>query len=100
MAMPEFHELHDRRQKTRVVLVVLALLCFSFFVGGIAFYSDFFATPVSQGSTVTLGIVFTALVIVALLLLEFVYILVTDKTLEPLRQKVMDKIAEQGIDRV
>ena len=98
MAMPEFHELHDKRQRTRFVLVALGLLCFAFFVGGIAFYSDFFATPVSDGATVTLGILFTALVIVALLFLEFLYILITDKTLEPLRLKVMDKLAQLGDD--
>ena len=98
MAMPEFHQLHDKRQKTRFVLVILALLCFSFFVGGIAFYTDFFATPVAQGGTVTLGILFAALVIIVLLLLEFAYILITDKILEPLRQEVMNKIAEQGND--
>lgn len=100
LAMSEFHQLHDKRQKTRFVLVILALFCFSFFVGGIAFYSDYFATPLSEGGTITLGIVFTALVIIVLLLLEFVYILITDRTLEPLRLQVMKKIAEQEIDNV
>ena len=100
MAMPEFHQLHDKRQKVRVVLVTLAFTCFAFFVGGIAFYSDVFATPLHEGGTVTLGILFTALVIITLLFLEFIYILITDRTLEPLRLGVIKKITEQRDDNV
>jgi len=96
LAMPDFQRLLKKRQKTRFVLAAISLLCFVFFVGGIAFYSDFFALPLYEGATLTIGIAVTVLVIVAFLALEFLYVRISEKTLGPLQESVIDQLESAG----
>lgn len=86
-----FRRLVSLRGKVRFILAFLVLACHAFFVGGIAFYRDLFATPVQAGSTMTFGILATVGVIVAMIFLEFIYILISDKWLDPLQMEIKEQ---------
>ena len=78
------------RSRVRFTLAALLIATHAFFVGGIAFYRDFFARPVSEGSTLTIGIIAAVGVIVTMILLEWAYIFISEKWLDPMQQKVVD----------
>ena len=85
---PSFIRLVKLRSKVRFGLALLVLAAHAFFVGGIAFYREFFARPFYEGGTITIGIVATVCVIVAMIVLEWVYILISEKWLDPLQKDV------------
>ena len=91
---PAFQRLVSQRNKIRFTLAVLVLLTHAFFVGGIAFYRGFFAQPISEGSTMTVGIVATVAVIVTMIVLEWVYILVSEKHLDPMQKSVAKELSK------
>ena len=90
-----FRKLVGLRSKVRFGLAFLLIAAHAYFVGGIAFYRDLFARPLSEGGTVTFGILVTVCVIVAMILLELVYILISDKHLDPLQKKVIEELQNQ-----
>ena len=80
----------------RFTLSALLIAAHAFFVGGIAFYQDFFAQPVTEGGTLTVGIVATVAVIVTMIFLEWVYIFISVKWLDPMQKSVVESISAQG----
>ncbi len=92
---PAFQQLVSKRNRTRFVLAMLVLIAHAFFVGGIAFYRNFFAQPISDESTLTVGIVAAVAVIVTMILLEWVYILISEKRLDPLQKSISQELDQQ-----
>ena len=92
---PSFRRLVSLRNKVRFTLAALVVATHAFFVGGIAFYRDLFAQPISEGGTMTVGIVATVAVIVTMLLLEWVYIIISSKWLDPMQKEVAKSEAQQ-----
>ncbi len=84
-----FTHLLKTRNLIRSTLTVLVLASHAFFVGGIVFYSKWFAEPISETSTIPKGIIYTILVIVSMVLLEYIYILLSDKVIDPLQDEVV-----------
>ncbi len=92
---PAFQQLVSKRNRTRFVLAMLVLIAHAFFVGRIAFYRNFFAQPISDESTLTVGIVAAVAVIVTMILLEWVYILISEKRLDPLQKSISQELDQQ-----
>ncbi|MCF6194764.1 MAG: DUF485 domain-containing protein [Kangiellaceae bacterium] len=90
----KFQLLVKTRNKTRFILSVLTLLSHAFFVGGIAFYSHWFAQPISNGSSIPKGILYTIVVIASLVFLEFVYLYLNKKNIEPLLKEINAKVSK------
>ncbi|MBL4673982.1 MAG: DUF485 domain-containing protein [Arenicella sp.] len=86
---PAFRKLLKLRSRVRFTLAALLVLVHAFFVGGIAFYNDLFARPLQDGGTLTIGILAAVVVIIAMVLLEWVYIFISEKWLDPMQQKVL-----------
>lgn len=91
-----FKRLVRLRSNVRFTLSALLIAVHAFFVGGIAFYRDLFAQPVAEGSTMTIGIVATVAVIVTMILLEWVYIFIGYKWLDPMQKLVVQSIKLDG----
>ena len=89
---PGFKRLVSVRNRWRFFLTILTLLCHAFFIGGITVYRDFFNQPIAEGATLTIGLVSAALVIVLFIVLEFVYIIVSHRKLDPLQEDVLEQI--------
>ena len=85
---PAFIKLLKLRSRVRFTLTALLIGAHAFFVGGIAFYHDFFARPMSDESTITVGIVATVGVIITMILLEWVYIFISIRWLDPMQHKI------------
>lgn len=91
LSQPAFRKLLSARHILRFSLSLLVIAGHAFFVGGIAFYRDFFAQPLLENGTITVGIASAMLVIVLFLVLEFIYIVITAKKIDPLQFKVMQE---------
>lgn len=89
----KFRQLLRARNALRFRLSIAAFVCHFFFVGGIAFYRNFFAQPLYDGATITIGIVSAAVVIVAFIMLQLVYIVATHRRLDPLQQQVLKEVS-------
>lgn len=85
---PAFLKLLKMRSRVRFTLAALLIGVHAFFVGGIAFYRDFFATKVADGSTITIGILAAVVVIVTMVLLEWLYIFISVRWMDPLQQQL------------
>ena len=83
----QFQKLSKLRNKIRFTLSALTIASHAFFVGGIAFYSAWFAEPISKSSSIPKGILYAVLVILFMLFLELVYIYLDKKTISPLQRK-------------
>jgi len=92
----KFQLLVNTRNKIRFILSTLTLLSHAFFVGGIAFYSHWFAQPISTGSSIPRGILYTVVVIVSLVFLEFVYLYLNKKYVEPLLKKTCMEVSKNA----
>jgi len=88
----QFQHLVKVRNSIRYLLTVSVIAIHAFFIGGIAFYNEWFAQPYSESSIIPNGIFFTVLVILLMLALEFVYIFVSDKSFEDLQNKVITEV--------
>jgi uncharacterized membrane protein (DUF485 family) len=86
---PAFINLLKLRSRVRFTLAALVIAIHAFFVGGIAFYNEFFARPVNEGGTLTIGIVAAVVVIVTMVMLEWVYIFISEKWLDPMQQSIV-----------
>ncbi|MFT5611861.1 MAG: uncharacterized membrane protein (DUF485 family) [Arenicella sp.] len=82
----------------RFTLTAMLVAVHAFFVGGIAFYRDFFAQPVAPGATLTIGIVATVAVILVMILLEWIYIFISEKWLDPMQKSVVESTKNQGLE--
>ena len=93
LALASFKRLVKVRNTLRFVLAFLVFALHGFFVGGIAFYNQWFAQPLSATSSIPQGIIYTALVIVLLIVLEFIYIRVSRDVVEPLQQQTAAEVS-------
>lgn len=88
-----FAVLVRKRNKVRFLLTMISLLFYGFFVGGIAVYNEWFAEPLIEGSRIPIGIYATVLVIVVMVLLEWLYVFISEKTLDPMQAQVKKELA-------
>ncbi len=91
-----FRQLVNIRNRIRTVLTALAFSCHAFFVGGIAFYNQWFAEPISVGSSIPKGIVITIIVILSLVIFEFIYLYLNKIYVEPLLEKIKIEVLENA----
>ena len=94
IACSDFKQLNRQRNLIRFGLSFLVLASHLFFVGGIAFYSQWFGQKVSDESSIPIGIVGTVAVIVFMLVSEGIYIWVSDKKLDRLQHKVNSNLQQ------
>lgn len=90
-SMPKFKRLVLARNRWRFFLTALTLLCHAFFIGGVTVYRGLFAKPIADGATLTVGLVSAASVIVFFVVLEFVYIFISARKLDPLQTDVLEE---------
>ncbi len=88
----DFQILNRQRNRARFLLAFFVLLLHAFFVGGIAFYNEWFGQMSTQGGSIPLGIVFTVVVIVLMVLAEGVYIWLAHRKFDPLQSRVIARI--------
>lgn len=84
---PSFKKLLKARAKVRIIMTALSLFSYAFFVGGIVLYRDWFASPVIEGSSIPIGIPATVLVICLMVLLQYLYIKLSENYLDVLQKK-------------
>ena len=89
---PPFRRLVSLRNKVWFTFAALVVAAHAFFVGGTTYYRDLFAQPVNVGGTITVGIVATVVVIVAMLLLQWVYIIISSKWLVSVQKKIAKSV--------
>jgi len=92
-ASPAFQQLVKIRSRVRFGLAFLVLLLHGFFVGGIAFYHQWFSEPLGS-SSITVGIAAVVAVIVLMVFCEAVYIVVSKKVFDPLQKKALEERGE------
>ena len=92
LASDSFRRLLRGRNRIRYFLSCLVIAIHAFFIGGIAFYNEWFAQPYKEDSIIPNGIIFTVLVILAMLALEFIYIFVSDNKLENIQKQVITEV--------
>jgi len=92
LASKSFRKLVRIRSAIRFSLAFLVLACHAFFVGGIAFYNQWFALPLSADSSIPRGIYFTVAIILTMIFLEFVYIWLSHWLLDPLQKRAAAEI--------
>ena len=86
-----FVTLVKKRNRVRYTLTAAVVIVHAFFVGGIAFYRDWFAQPLYPNATITMGIAITASVIITMIVLECIYIYISGKYLDPMRAHVTEE---------
>ncbi len=84
----DFQLLSRRRNRSRWLLALFVLFLHAFFVGGIAFYNEWFGQMSTVGGSIPLGIVFTVIVIVLMVLSEAVYIWLGHRQFDPLQSRI------------
>lgn len=89
---PSFQKLLHARKITRIVLTLLSIFSYTFFVGGIVFYKDWFASPISLHSSIPIGIPVTILVILSMVVLQLVYLKISEKRLDILQEDARKEV--------
>lgn len=92
----QFQRLLMIRSRVRFTLALVILLLHAFFVGGIAFYHQWFSQPLYPGSSIPVGIVAAATVIVLMVVFEAVYIWISKKVFDPLQQQVLSRVNDHA----
>ena len=92
LANESFRKLVRIRSTVRFTLAFMVLGLHAFFVGGIAYYTQWFGTPIAVDSSIPRGIFYTVVIILAMVFLELVYIWITHRTLDPLQEKVTAEV--------
>jgi uncharacterized membrane protein (DUF485 family) len=88
----DFQLLSRQRNRSRWVLAFFVVFLHAFFVGGIAFYNEWFGQMITAGGSIPLGIVFTVIVIVLMVLSEAVYIWLGYRKFDPLQSRITARI--------
>ena len=89
---PPFRRLVSLRNKVHFTLAALVVATHAFFVGGTTFCRDLFTQAINQGGTITVGIVASVTVIVAMLLLQWAYITISSKYLDSMQKEVAKSV--------
>jgi uncharacterized membrane protein (DUF485 family) len=74
-------------------MTLLQLLSYSFFVGGMVLYQSWFSSPISEGSSIPIGIPATIFVLVVMVILQFVYTTISERYLDVLQAKVKQELS-------
>jgi len=93
MQAPAFKALLKARKNVRVVMTLLLLANYSFFIGGMVFYQDWFASPISQGSSIPVGIPATIFVLFAMVVLQYIYTAISERYLDVLQAKAKNEVS-------
>lgn len=96
LSSESFKTLVRVRNTVRFILSFLVLACHAFFVGGIAFYNQWFGSPWSVGSSIPQGIIVTVAIIVIMIVLEYIYIKISDRVIDPLQHRAVTEAADHG----
>ncbi len=91
-----FKQLVKIRNTVRFILSFMLLACYMFFVGGIAFYNQWFGMPWRDGSSIPIGIIAAVVIIVTMVLLELIYIIISVKWLASLQDNAVAEVVEHG----
>ena len=93
---PSFQRLLRLRNTVRFSLAAAVLGLHGFFVGGIGFYTEWFGTPYTAGSSIPNGIIYTAIIILLMLALEMLYIVITHKYFDPMQKQLAAEVASDA----
>ncbi|EME71851.1 hypothetical protein H261_01342 [Paramagnetospirillum caucaseum] len=91
---PKFHELVRKRTRLAVTLSVIVLGAYYGFMMIVAFAPDVLRTPLSQGSTLTVGVPVGAAIIVVSWLLTGLYSHFANGAFEELNKDVVREVLE------
>lgn len=91
---PKFHELVRRRSRLAVTLSVIVLGAYYCFMMIVAFAPEILRTPLSQGSTLTVGVPVGAAIIVVSWLLTGLYSHFANGEFEELNKDVVREVLE------
>ena len=87
----ELSELIRQRSKFRWTLAFLAIAAQGFFLGGIAFYGEWFSSPLVEGGHVTLGILVAVFTIITMVALEWLYVWRTETYFDPIQKRLLEE---------
>lgn len=87
-----FKNLVRVRNRSRFLLSILVFFVHAFFIGGIAFYNQWFAEPISDNSIIPRGIVYAVASIILMIFFEFVYIYLSKKVHQPLQDLAKEEL--------
>ena len=89
---PKFRELVETRGRFALVLSIAMLVIYFGFVLLVAFAKGFLATPIAEGSVVTIGIPLGLLVIVSAFVLTGIYVAKANTTFDRLNAEVLREV--------
>lgn len=89
---PEFLELTRTRNKFARILTVTMLVIYYGFILVLAFAPEFFGTPLSSGTVITVGIPVGAAVIISAFVLTGIYTKRANSEFDDLTQKIKDEV--------
>jgi len=90
---PRFRELVERRNRFAWPLALLVLVVYYTYILVIAFNPEFFATPISSDSVITIGIPIGAGIILLSWILTGVYVHRANTVFDDLTKKIVEEAA-------
>lgn len=90
---PSFKKLLRARRNVRVTMTLLLLASYSFFIGGMVLYQDWFASPIVAGSSIPVGIPATLFVLFSMVVLQYAYTFISDRYLDVLQDKARKELS-------
>lgn len=89
---PKYHELVSSRSKFAWIMSVLMLVIYYAFILTIAFNKSLMATPLSQNSTMTIGIPIGLAVIISAFILTGIYIRRANAVFDKLTREIKEEV--------
>ena len=89
---PNYHELVSSRSKFAWIMSVLMLVIYYAFILTIAFNKSLMATPLSQNSTMTIGIPIGLAVIISAFVLTGIYIRRANAVFDKLTREIKEEV--------
>ncbi|MEI2773065.1 MAG: DUF485 domain-containing protein [Candidatus Competibacter sp.] len=89
---PKYHELVSSRSKFAWIMSVLMLVIYYAFILTIAFNKSLMATPLSQNSTMTIGIPIGLAVIISAFVLTGIYIRRANAVFDKLTREIKEEV--------
>ena len=90
---PEFLALQRKRSCFSWTMFAIMFSVFFSYISTIAFFPELLAAPIRDDSSISLGIPYAVLVILAGILLTSIFIIVTNRYFEPRMRALVDKIS-------
>lgn len=88
---PKFHQLVAQRSKLAWTLSSIILLIYFSFILLIAFAPEFLGQPISETSTITMGIPIGVLIIITAFILTGIYVRKANKDFDRINQEIIDE---------